>query len=177
MALYSLDDDRPRLAAGAWVADNATVLGRVALGVDASVWYGAVLRGDNEWITVGDRSNVQDGTVMHTDIGRPLTLGHDVTVGHQAMLHGCSVGDGTLVGLQAVILNGAQVGRHCLVAAGALITEDQVIPDGVLVVGRPAKVVRELTPEQIERIRQSAAHYVTKAQTHRTRVRRLAAED
>ena len=146
MAIYQLGDDAPRIAATAWVADNEQVIGRVELADDASVWYGAVLRGDNDRITVGARSNVQDGSVLHADAGFPLTLGADVTVGHQAMLHGCTVGDGSLIGIQAVVLNGATIGRRCLVGAGAVVTEGKEFPDGSLILGAPAKAVRSITP-------------------------------
>ena len=174
MAIYQIGDEIPRLHATAWVADNATVLGRVSLAEGSSVWYGAVLRGDNDAITIGARSNIQDGSVLHTDSGKPLTLGDDVTVGHQVMLHGCTVGDCSLVGIQAVILNGAKIGRYSIVGAGALVTEGKEFPDGVLIVGSPAKVVRELTPEQIERLKWSAAHYVENAVRHRSQVKRIA---
>jgi carbonic anhydrase/acetyltransferase-like protein (isoleucine patch superfamily) len=173
MAIYQLGDDAPRIDASAWVAGSAEVMGRVALAADASVWYGCVLRGDNDWITVGERSNIQDLSVLHTDAGVPLTVGADVTVGHQVMLHGCTIGDGSLVGIQSVILNGARIGRHCIVGAGALVTEGKEFPDGVLIVGSPAKVVRELTPEQIERLKWSAAHYVDNARRHRLQLKKL----
>ena len=173
MAIYQLGDETPRLHATAWVADSATVLGRVSLAEASSVWYGAVLRGDNDWITIGARSNVQDGSVLHTDSGMPLTVGDDVTVGHQVMLHGCSIGACSLIGMQSVLLNGAKIGRDSIVGAGALVTEGKEFPDGVLIVGRPAKVVRELTPEQIERLRWSAAHYVEAAARHRGQSRRI----
>ena len=174
MAIYQLGDDAPRIAATAWVADTAAVIGRVSLGEGASVWYGAVLRGDNDWITLGARSNVQDGSVLHTDVGFPLTLGDDVTVGHQVMLHGCTVGDGSLIGIQAVVLNGARIGRNCLVGAGAVVTEGKEFPDGSLILGAPAKAVREVTPEQIERLRHGAQHYVENAERHRARLKRIA---
>jgi carbonic anhydrase/acetyltransferase-like protein (isoleucine patch superfamily) len=173
MAIYQLGEDTPRIAPGAWVAESAQVIGRVALGEDASVWWGAVLRGDNEWITLGARSNVQEGAVLHTDMGFPLTLGDGVTVGHQAMLHGCTVGDGALIGIQAVVLNGAVIGRHCLVGAGAVVTEGKVFPDGTLILGSPAKAVRELTPEQIARMATGAAHYVHNARRFATALRRV----
>jgi carbonic anhydrase/acetyltransferase-like protein (isoleucine patch superfamily) len=174
MAIYQLGDDTPRIAPGAWVAESAQVIGRVSLGEGASVWYGAVLRGDNEWITLGARTNVQEGSVMHTDMGFPLVLGDDVTVGHQAMLHGCTVGDGTLIGIQAVVLNGARIGRNCLVGAGAVVTEGKEFPDNSLIVGSPAKVLRELSPEQLARMKGGAAHYVENAERHRTQCRRIA---
>jgi carbonic anhydrase/acetyltransferase-like protein (isoleucine patch superfamily) len=170
LALYQLGDDAPRIAPGAWVAEGARVIGRVSLAEGASVWYGAVLRGDNEWITVGERSNVQDGSVLHTDIGWPLRLGQDVTVGHLAMLHGCTVGSGSLIGIRAVVLNGAQIGQGCLVGAGALVTAGQAFPDGSLILGSPAKLVRAMTPEEIEQLRASARSYVENAARHRRTV-------
>ena len=174
MAIYQLGDDAPRIAATAWVADNAQVIGRVELADDASVWYGAVLRGDNDRITVGARSNVQDGSVLHADAGFPLTLGADVTVGHQAMLHGCTVGDGSLIGIQAVVLNGATIGRRCLVGAGAVVTEGKEFPDGSLILGAPAKAGRSITPEQVGRLRFGALHYVENAERHRRQLKRIA---
>ncbi|MDE2080300.1 MAG: gamma carbonic anhydrase family protein [Burkholderiales bacterium] len=173
MAIYQLGEHAPRIDATAWVAESAQVIGRVHLAAGASVWPGAVLRGDNEWITLGARSNVQDGSVLHTDMGFPLTLGEDVTVGHQVMLHGCTVGDGSLIGIQAVVLNGARIGRHCLVGAGAVVTEGKVFPDHVLILGAPAKVVREITPEQAERMRHGALHYVENAVRYRQQLRRI----
>jgi carbonic anhydrase/acetyltransferase-like protein (isoleucine patch superfamily) len=175
MAIYQLGDEHiPRIYDSAWVAESAQVMGRVALGADASVWYGAVLRGDNEWITIGERSNIQDLSVMHTDAGMPLTVGADVTVGHQVMLHSCTIGDGSLIGIQSVILNGARIGKNSIVGAGALVTEGKEFPDGVLIVGSPAKVVRELTPEQIARLKMSAAHYVLNARRHRDNLKKIA---
>jgi carbonic anhydrase/acetyltransferase-like protein (isoleucine patch superfamily) len=173
MAIYQLGEDVPRIAPTAWVADSAQVIGRVHLGEGASVWYGAVLRGDNEWITLGDRSNVQEGSVLHTDMGSPLTLGADVTVGHQAMLHGCTVGDGSLIGIQAVVLNGAQIGKNCLVGAGAVVTEGKVFADGSVILGAPAQAVRGLTDEQLQRIKAGALHYVGNAQRHRLQLKRI----
>ena len=173
MAIYRLGDDLPRLAPGAWVAESAQVIGRVALGADASVWFGAVLRGDNEWITLGARSNAQDGSVLHTDMGSPLTLGDDVTVGHQAMLHGCTVGDGSLVGIQAVLLNGARIGKGCLVGAGALVTEGKEFPDGSLIVGSPARLLRPLTDEERARMARGAAHYVENARRYAATLARV----
>lgn len=173
MAIYQLGDEAPRIAATAWVADCARVIGRVELMEGASVWYGAVLRGDNERITVGARSNVQDGSVLHTDPGFELTLGAEVTIGHQAMLHGCTVGDGALVGIRAVVLNGARIGAGCLVGAGAVVTEGKVFPDGMLILGAPAKAVRPVTPEQVERLRRGAQQYVGQAERHRRQLRRI----
>ena len=173
MAIYQLDDDIPRIADTAWVADSAQVIGRVELHEGASVWFGAVLRGDNEWITIGRGSNVQDGTVMHTDMGYPLTIGEHVTIGHQAMLHGCTIGDGSLIGIQAVVLNNAKIGRNCLVGAGALVTEGKEFPDGSLIMGAPAKVVGQLTPERFERIRQGAMSYAQKADRFRRGLKKI----
>ena len=173
MAIYRLGDDVPRLAPGAWVAETAQLIGRVALGADASVWFGAVLRGDNEWITLGARSNVQDGSVLHTDMGSPLTLGDDVTVGHQAMLHGCTVGDGSLVGIQAVVLNGARIGKRCLVGAGALVTEGKEFPDGSLIVGSPARLLRALTDQELARMARGAVHYVHNARRYAATLARV----
>ena len=173
MALYQLDEHTPQLAASAWVADSAQVMGTVELAEDSSVWFGAVLRGDTEVIRIGRGSNIQDGTVIHADIGFPVTLGEHVTVGHQVMLHGCTVGDGSLIGIQAVVLNGARIGRHCLVGAGSLVTEGKEFPDGSLIMGSPAKVVRQLTPEQIAGLQRSAEHYIQNARRYRQGLRKL----
>jgi carbonic anhydrase/acetyltransferase-like protein (isoleucine patch superfamily) len=167
MAIYRIGEDEPHLTAGAWVADSATVIGRVRLGVDASVWYGSVIRGDNDLISIGARSNIQDGSVLHTDHGIPMVIGDDVTVGHQVMLHGCTVGDGSLIGIQSVVLNGARIGRNCLVGAKSLVTEGKEFPDGSLIMGSPAKVVRMLTPEQFQMLAYGASHYVHQAARHR----------
>ncbi|MFJ4384574.1 gamma carbonic anhydrase family protein [Pseudomonas sp. NPDC089408] len=163
---YRLGDLRVESHPTSWVAPNATLIGNVRLQANASVWFGAVLRGDNELIDIGEGSNVQDGTVMHTDMGSPLTLGKGVTVGHNAMLHGCTVGDYSLVGINAVILNGARIGKHCIIGANALIAEGKEIPDGSLVMGSPGKVVRELTEQQKRMLEASAAHYVHNAQRY-----------
>lgn len=167
MAIYRLGDEAPMLGNRAWVDDSATVIGRVALGDAASVWSGAVLRGDNEWITLGARCNVQEGAVMHTDMGFPLTLGDDVTVGHQAVLHGCTVGAGSLIGIQAVVLNGAVIGRECLVGAAAVVTEGKVFPDRSLIIGAPAKAVRTLSDDEVARLATAATRYVDNAERHR----------
>lgn len=164
---YSLGNDRVEMASDAWIADTAAVIGKVRLEAGANVWFGAVLRGDMELILIGEHSNVQDGAVMHTDSGFPLTLGKGVTVGHNAMLHGCTVGDYSLVGINAVVLNGAKIGKHCIIGANALVPEGKEIPDGSLVVGSPCKVVRELTDQQKKMLELSAAHYVHNAQRYR----------
>lgn len=173
MAIYQLEDDTPQVHPTAWVADSAQVMGKVTLAENASVWYGATLRGDNDRITVGQNSNVQDGSVLHTDHGKPLTIGDNVTVGHQVVLHGCTIGDCSLVGIQSVILNGARIGRNSIVGAGSLVTEGKEFPDGVLIVGSPAKVVRELSPEQIARLQASATHYVSQQQRHARGLKRV----
>jgi carbonic anhydrase/acetyltransferase-like protein (isoleucine patch superfamily) len=162
MTVYALGDSKPQLPSEGeyWVAPNASVIGNVILHPNASVWFGATLRGDNDPITVGPDSNIQDGSVLHTDLGSPLTLGRGVTVGHNAMLHGCEVGDYSLIGIGAVVLNGAKIGRNCIIGANALITEGKVIPDNSLVMGQPGKVVRERDPEHIAVLQMSADHYV-----------------
>jgi carbonic anhydrase/acetyltransferase-like protein (isoleucine patch superfamily) len=160
MTLYALDGVAPELpAGGAWVAPGARLIGRVLLEEEASVWFNAVLRGDNEPVAVGRGSNVQDNCVCHTDLGHPLTIGPDCTIGHAAILHGCTIGEGTLVGMGASVLNGAVVGSGVLIGAGALVTEGKAIPDATLVVGRPGKVVRNLSAEEIAGIRRSAERY------------------
>jgi carbonic anhydrase/acetyltransferase-like protein (isoleucine patch superfamily) len=162
MPIYSLDGVAPDLPhpQKIWIAPDANVIGRVRLGSDVSVWFGAALRGDNEWIEIGARANIQDGAVLHTDMGYPLTIGEDVTVGHHAILHGCSVGSNTLIGMGATILNGARIGANSIVGANALVTEGKEFPDGSLIVGSPAKVVRSLDADAIHRLRSSAARYV-----------------
>lgn len=163
---YRLEDTRVDAHPDSWTASSADVIGKVRLDEGASVWFGAVIRGDNELIHIGRNSNVQDGAVLHTDMGSPLTLGTGVTVGHQAMLHGCEVGDYSLIGIHAVVLNGAKIGKHCIIGANALVTEGKVIPDGSLVMGSPARVVRELTDEQRRGLEASAAHYVDNARRY-----------
>ena len=163
MTLYALADARPEVAPDAWVAPDANVIGKVTLGPDASVWFGSTLRGDNEMITVGRGSNVQENCVFHTDMGYPLTVGEDCTIGHKVMLHGCTIGDNSLIGMGATVLNGAKIGKNCLIGAGALITENKVIPDGSLVMGVPGKVVRELDAEAIQKLTASANHYAENA--------------
>ena len=173
MAIYRLDEHTPRLADTAWVADSAQVMGHVELAEDTSVWFGAILRGDNELLRVGKGSNVQDGAIIHSDPGFPVSLGENVSVGHRVMLHGCTVGDGSLIGIGAVVLNGAKIGRNCLVGAGALVTEGKEFPDGSMIIGSPAKAVRELAPEQIEGIRRGAAHYVQNAKRFKAGLRQI----
>lgn len=163
---YRLGDSLVEIHPASWTAPNATLIGKVRLEEGASVWFNAVLRGDNELILIGKDSNVQDGAVMHTDMGYPLTLGTGVTIGHNAMLHGCTVGDYSLIGINAVILNGAKIGKHCIIGANSLIGEGKVIPDGSLVMGSPGKVVRDLTDEQKKLLEASAAHYVKNGQRY-----------
>jgi carbonic anhydrase/acetyltransferase-like protein (isoleucine patch superfamily) len=174
MAIYQLGDLVPRIAASAWVAENAQVIGNVTLEDEASIWYSAVLRGDNDHIHIGARSNVQDGSVLHVDGGVPMRLGEDVTVGHQVMLHGCSIGNGTLIGIQSVVLNHARIGQRCIVGAGSIVTEGKEFPDGVLIMGAPAKVVRELSPEQQAQVQAIAGHYQQQLQRHRSQLKRIA---
>ncbi|MFT3687595.1 gamma carbonic anhydrase family protein [Paenirhodobacter sp.] len=157
--IYELDGIAPVIGAGAWVAPDANLIGKVVLEDDASVWFGCTLRGDNEEIRVGRGSNVQENVVCHTDMGYPLVIGPDCTIGHKAMLHGCIIGAGTLIGMGAVVLNGARIGAGCLIGAGALITEGKEIPDGSLVMGAPGKVVRQLDDAAREKLLRSAAHY------------------
>ena len=171
---YRLGDARVEAHPESWIAPTAAVIGKVRLDKGASVWFGAVLRGDNELIHIGENSNVQDGTVMHTDMGFPLTLGKGVTVGHNVMMHGCTVDDYSLIGINAVILNGAKIGKYCIIGANSLIPEGKVIPDGSLVMGSPGKVVRELTEQQKKMLEASAAHYVHNAQRY---ARELAVDD
>jgi len=167
MPVYRLGDLSPQLADGVWIAPNATVIGDVRLGENVSIWWNAVLRGDTDTLTLGANSNIQDGSVLHADKGIPLTLGRDITVGHMAMVHGCTIGDGSLIGIKSVILNRAVIGKHCLIGANTLIPEGKVIPDRSLVMGSPGKVVRELSDEEVARIAHSAAHYVNNAQHYR----------
>lgn len=162
MTIYALGEARPELPDDGeyWVAPNAAVIGRVVLKLGASVWFGSTLRADNEVMAIGENTNIQDGSVLHSDPGSPLTIGRDVTVGHKVMLHGCTIGDNSLIGIGAVILNRAVIGKNCLIGANTLIPEGKVIPDGSLVMGQPGKVVRELTELQIQALAMSAAHYV-----------------
>ena len=173
MAIYSLDGKQPELGEGAWVADSAQVMGAVSLGVNASVWFGTVIRGDTETIHIGEGSNIQDCSVLHADVGKPLTVGKHVTVGHQVMLHGCTIGDGSLIGIGAIILNGAKIGKHCLVGAGALVTEGKEFPDGSMILGSPAKAVKTLSPEHIENIERIADHYVENAARFRASLKKI----
>ncbi|OYU19260.1 MAG: gamma carbonic anhydrase family protein [Rhodobacteraceae bacterium PARR1] len=171
--IFSLDGIAPQIDASAWVAHDANIIGRVVLMADANVWFGVTMRGDNEEILVGAGSNVQENCVLHTDMGYPLTIGADCTIGHKAMLHGCTIGDGTLIGMGATILNGARIGRGCLIGAGALITEGKDIPDGSLVMGAPGKVVRMLDAEAQARLLKSAEGYRRNAARFRAGLRTI----
>lgn len=174
MAIYALDGLTPQVADTAWVADNAQVMGEVTLAADSSVWFGVTVRGDTDAIHISEGSNIQDGSVLHADHGMPLTIGRHVTVGHQVMLHGCTIGDESLIGIGAVVLNGAKIGKHCLVGAGALVTEGKEFPDGSMILGSPARVVKTLSPEQIEGLRQSAQHYIDNARRFRQGLKKIA---
>ncbi|WP_019170402.1 gamma carbonic anhydrase family protein [Pseudaminobacter salicylatoxidans] len=175
MPLYAIDGSRPEFEdeESAWIAPDASVIGEVWMGSGVSVWFGSVVRGDNEPIRIGQGSNVQEHVVMHTDPGFPLTIGADCTIGHKAMLHGCTISDNSLIGMGAIVLNGARIGRNSLVGAGALITEGKVFPDNSLIVGAPAKVVRALDDATIARLRQSARHYVANGKRFREGLVRL----
>ena len=174
MTIFALGDDMPRIHDSAYAADSATIIGKVVLARDVSVWPQAVLRGDNgERIEVGERSNIQDGAILHTDPGFTLCIGEDVSVGHQAMLHGCSVGSGTLIGIHAVVLNGASIGRNCLIGAGAVVTERKVFPDRSLIVGAPAKVLRELTESEIAGLQNNATDYVQRGRRYREQLTKV----
>ena len=176
MPLYSLEGLAPVLPEGGryFVAPDANLIGKVRLEEDASVWFGATLRGDNEWITIGPRSNVQENAVMHTDMGCPLDVGADVTVGHGVILHGCTIGDGSLIGMGAVVLNRAKIGRFCIVGANALVTEGKEFPDYSLIVGSPAKVVRTLEPDAAKGLLASAASYVERGKLFARGLARIA---
>ena len=174
MAVYSLDGVAPRVAASAWIADSAQVIGDVELADGVSIWFGAVLRGDTEVLRIGRGSNIQDGSVLHADVGKPLTVGEDVTVGHQVMLHGCTIGDCSLIGIGAIVLNGAKIGKYCLVGAGALVTENKEFADGSMIIGSPAKAVRPVTTEQLEGMREGTLHYVDNARRFHHGLKKIA---
>ena len=169
--IYQLGDLRVDVRGDCYVADNATVIGRVVLERDCSVWFNVVIRGDNDRIVIGEGANVQDAAVLHTDEGIPLVLGRGASIGHKAMLHGCTVGDGALIGINAVVLNGARIGRNCIVGANALVTEGKEIPDGSLAVGSPARVIRQLDDRQLAMLREISAHYIERGRLYRTALR------
>jgi carbonic anhydrase/acetyltransferase-like protein (isoleucine patch superfamily) len=174
MAIYELDQLSPRIAPSAWVADSAQVMGNVEIKDNASIWFGVVIRGDTECITVGQGTNIQDASMLHADVGKPLSIGNNVTVGHKVMLHGCTIGDGSMIGMGAIVLNGARIGKACIVGAGALVTEGKEFPDGSMIIGSPAKAVRELTPEQQAGLQLSALHYAENAKRFKNGLKKIA---
>ncbi len=173
MAIYQIDDLTPDIHESAWVADSAQVIGQVTLAEGASVWFGVVIRGDMDAIHVGSGSNIQDNSVLHVDHGQPLNIGENVSVGHQVMLHGCTIGDGSLIGIQAVVLNGAKIGKNCLVGAGALVTEGKEFPDGSMILGSPARAVKQLSAEQVDGLKMIAKHYMDNARRFRAGIKKL----
>jgi carbonic anhydrase/acetyltransferase-like protein (isoleucine patch superfamily) len=173
MSIYRLGEDTPTIAASAYVASEATVIGKVTVAEQVSIWPGAVIRGDNDTIEIGAGSNVQDGAVLHVDPGYPLRIGAQVTIGHQAMLHGCTIGDGSLIGIQAVVMNGAVVGRECLIGAGTLVPEGKSYGDRKLILGTPAKVIRELTDEDIKKMRRAAPGYVRRQEMYKKKLSKI----
>lgn len=174
MSIYELDGYSPSLTDSTWVADSAQVIGRVELAEEVSIWFGAIIRGDQpEYVRIARGTNIQDACVLHSDPGQPLSVGAHVTVGHRAVLHGCTIGDGSLIGIGAVVLNGARIGKHCLVGAGALVTEHKEFPDGSLIVGSPAAVKRTMSAEQIAVLRESAEHYIANARRFRQALHRV----
>jgi len=173
MAIYQLSDFIPHIDDTAFVAGSANIIGKVHIAAHASIWFDVTIRGDNELISVGENSNVQESAVLHTDMGYPLSIGRNVTVGHQAMLHGCTIHDGALIGIQAIVLNGAVIGKNCLVGAGALVTEGKHFPDNSLIIGSPAKVARTLTEDEIRHFQKNTENYVARAQLFKTQLVRL----
>jgi carbonic anhydrase/acetyltransferase-like protein (isoleucine patch superfamily) len=173
MAIYQLEELVPEIDPSAYIAESANIIGKVRIEARASIWFDATIRGDNELITIGENSNVQEGCILHTDPGYALTVEKNVTIGHQAMLHGCTVGEGSLIGIQAIVLNGAKIGKNCLVGAGALVTEGKAFPDNTLIVGVPARVVRTLNEEDIARLRRNTDNYVERAQSYKHNLKRI----
>ena len=175
MPIFALNDSRPEFAdeKSVWIAPDASIIGKIVIGRNVNIWFGSVLRGDNEPIRIGDDTNVQEQTIMHTDIGSPLTIGQGCTIGHRALLHGCTIGDSTLIGMGAIILNGAKIGNNCIVGAGALITERKEFPDGSMILGSPAKAVRQLDDATIAGLRRSAAHYVENSRRFKSGLSRI----
>ncbi|WP_332776757.1 gamma carbonic anhydrase family protein [Polaromonas sp.] len=174
MAIYQLGDLSPHIHESAWVADSAQVIGNVTLAENSSIWFGTVIRGDVEAIRIGRGSNIQDASVLHADLGVPLTIGDNVSIGHQVVLHGCTIGDGSLIGIGAVVLNHAKIGKNCLVGAGSLVTEGKEFPDGAMIFGSPAKAVRQLSPEQIEGLKMNAQHYIGNARRYKAGFKKIA---
>lgn len=173
MAIYQLGEHIPDIAPSAYITESATVVGRVTIKANSSVWFQVTVRGDNEDITIGENCNLQEGAVLHADPGFPLVLGDNVSVGHQAMIHGCTVGEGSLIGIQAVILNGAKIGKNCLVGAGALVTEGKEYPDNSLILGTPARVVRTLSESDIANLRRIADSYVTRSREFKNTLKKI----
>jgi carbonic anhydrase/acetyltransferase-like protein (isoleucine patch superfamily) len=173
MSIYQLGEDMPNIPTSAYVAPEATIIGKVTLGERASVWPGAVIRGDNDTIQIGEVSNVQDGAVLHVDPGYPLKIGAHVTIGYQAMLHGCTIGDGSLIGIQAVVMNGAVIGKDCLIGAGALVTEGKIFPDRSLILGAPAKMARQLSDEDVEKMHRAAPGYVKRQEMYNKQLMKI----
>lgn len=173
MAIYQLGEHAPEIDPSAYIAESANIIGKARIEANASIWFNVTIRGDNETITISENSNVQEGCVLHTDPGFPLTVEKNVTVGHQAMLHGCTIGEGSLVGIQAVILNGTKIGKNCLVGAGALVTEGKEFPDNSLIIGSPAKAVRTLTEDDIARMRRGTETYVKRGQFFKQGLKRI----
>lgn len=173
MAIYQLGDLVPSIHPDAYISPEATIIGNVTIGAFSSVWPGVVIRGDNDSITIGAGTSIQEGTVLHIDEGCPLKIGDNVTIGHQAMLHGCTIEDGALIGIQAVVLNNAVIGKSCLVGAGAVVTEGKEFPPGSLIIGAPAKVARELSPENIARLKMSAEHYIERASIFKKSLKKI----
>ena len=173
MSIYQLGEHIPEIDPSAYIAENATLIGKVKVEANASVWFGVTIRGDNELITIGRGSNVEENAVLHTDMGFPLTVGENVTIGHQVMLHGCTIGDGALIGIQAVVLNGAKIGKNSLVGAGALVTEGKEFPDNALIIGSPAKVARILSAEDLAKLAVGAQHYIERGQEYKTQLKKI----
>lgn len=175
MAIFALENTAPQLPEGDnfWIADSAQVIGRVRIGQDVGIWFGAVLRGDNELIDVGAGSNVQEGCILHTDMGYPLTIGTSCTIGHNAILHGCEIGENSLIGMGAIVLNGAKIGKNCVIGAGSLVTEGKIIEDNCLAVGSPARVVRQIDDDGVSALKESARNYVVNAKRFKQNLRLL----
>lgn len=173
MPNYALGERSPHIAESAWIAPDANVIGNVSLGSNVGVWFGAVLRGDNEPIVIGNETNIQEHTIIHTDPGFPVTVGEGCTIGHRALLHGCTVGNNSLIGMGAIVLNGARIGSNCLVGAGALVTEGKSFPDGSLIIGAPAKAVRELDEKAIAGLRASAVNYAANAKRFKANLTKI----
>jgi carbonic anhydrase/acetyltransferase-like protein (isoleucine patch superfamily) len=173
MAIYQLGEHSPDIAASAYITDSATVVGRVTIKAHSSVWFQATVRGDNEDITIGENCNLQEGAVLHADPGFPLTLANNVSIGHQAMLHGCTIGEGSLIGIQAVILNGAKIGKNCLVGAGALVTEGKAFPDYSLIIGTPARAIRTLNETEIANLHRIADSYAERGRDFKNTLKRI----